>query len=85
MNNTLIYRSYDIHLSNSDYKILLDNKFILEKNVDCRDLDDKAKHNRLEYLARCDIDSILREQTKLDDASIQRVDAQVKGPNYGKL
>tara|TARA_B100001939_G_C16829354_1_gene567961 strand:- start:229 stop:486 length:258 start_codon:yes stop_codon:yes gene_type:complete len=85
MNNTLIYRSYDIHLSNSGYKILLDNKFILEKTIDCKNLDAKAKHNHLEYLARCDIDSILKEQIKKDNASIQRVDAQVKGPNYGKL
>jgi len=77
MSNTLIYRGYDIILQPEGYKIMLNNVFILEKTRMI------ASKGTIEYLARCDIDKIKREQTKIDEASIQRVDAQVKGPNYG--
>jgi hypothetical protein len=76
---SLIYRGYDIILQPEGYKIMLNNVFILEKTRVI------ASEGMIEYLARCDIDKIKKEQTKLDDANIQRVDAQVKGPNYGKL
>ena len=79
MSKSLIYRGYDIIVTKEGYKIMLNNVFILEKTRMI------ASEETIEYLARCDIDKIKKEQTKLDDASIQRVDAQVKGPNYGKL
>ena len=79
MSKSLIYRGYDIILQPDGYKIMLNNVFVLENTKI------KASVEGFEYLARCDIDRILKEQTKLDDASIQRVDAQVKGPNYGKI
>jgi hypothetical protein len=79
MSKSLIYRGYDIIFTKEGYKIMLNNVFILEKTRMI------ASEGTIEYLARCDIDKIKKEQTKLDDASIQRVDAQVKGPNYGKL
>tara|TARA_E500000178_G_C16570153_1_gene551312 strand:+ start:36 stop:275 length:240 start_codon:yes stop_codon:yes gene_type:complete len=79
MSKSLIYRGYDIIFTKEGYKIMLNNVFILEKTRMI------ASEGTIEYLARCDIDKIKREQTKVDEASIQRVDAQVKGPNYGKL
>lgn len=79
MSNSLIYRGYDIILQPNGYKIMLNNIFILENNTMT------GPKDGFEYFARCEIDRIKKEQTKLDDASIQRVDAQVKGPNYGEI